>query len=402
MISVLITLLISLSTLQADTTGSPPDTIDAGLLQRHTTYFTLADDGFNGADTLERQISEAVFITLGELHNSRNMARFTETLLRAARPYGFDRFAVETGPWSAEHLERLITEGPDVVSEFYNRYSGTLFGIYPVPFFTGKADLDMLRSADSLGYDLWGIDQEFAYSFRYLIDELARLEGDALTDRQDRLQSKLTSSLWWWERRSKIFSGFDLHCRLQNDERFQEYLDSFASPTEEQQMIREAMRASLEIYCLAESGEWSKSNQKRISYFKDHFDRYYAHTDSSAKVILKMGSYHAGRWKSPLGIYDVGHHLQELAVQRSGESLHLRFLLRWQDGEDKMGQPNWSNSTRFMKMARRDRWALIDARPLRKRIRAGTLTGADFEKREILNYDYIIMMPEDRRVERHY
>ncbi len=402
-----ICLMLLFVSVQTQTTA--PDTLTPALLQEHTLYFDLAEDHFEGAPGLEKEIEEAAFVALGELHNSRMMSRFTETLLRFARPLGYGNFAVETGPWSAEKLEQLIAYGPGTVSAFYDEYSSKLFDIYPVPFFTGKADLDFLSAAHSLGYDLWGVDQEFYYGLSYLIDDLAILGEELLDEQQEADRSKILSRLWWWNRRSKLFSSFDMSCRLQEDEAMRSYLDSFEGVPGPAAVITEAIRRSLEIYCLAESGRWSESNRMRIDYFKENFDRYYRSArqsggDSLPRVILKMGSYHAGRDKSPLDIHDIGHHLQEKA-RAEGEgrsSLHLRFLHRWVDGDDKLGDPNYSLSVHFMQVARRDEWALIDLRPLRQRMASGDLQGNDFEEREIRNYDYLIVMPEDYRVEKHY
>ena len=55
-----------------------------------------------------------------------------------------------------------------------------------------------------------------------------------------------------------------------------------------------------------------------------------------------------------------------------------------------------------MSVGSKDRWALIDVRPLRKKILNKELTGSKFEVREIINYDYIVIMPDDSSVEKHY
>ena len=55
-----------------------------------------------------------------------------------------------------------------------------------------------------------------------------------------------------------------------------------------------------------------------------------------------------------------------------------------------------------MTVGKIDRWAIIDVRPLRRLLNDGTLTANEFETREINNYDVILIMPDDRRVERHF
>jgi len=388
----------------SDTTKSQ-QTLNPDLLAGHTTYFSIGEGKFSNAENFTKLIPTVQFISLGEIHNSRRLSEFTGVLLKHAYDHGFKHLAVEAGPYSAQKLMVLAEQEPAAVTEFYGRYSSKLFDIYPVPFFTGQADLQFLKTAVNLEYDLWGLDQEFSFSDKYLINELARIHP-SLSEKQKKLLNKINRKLWWWYRRDRLFSGFDLNCRIREYRPFVEYMDSFEPGNPKTDQIIEAIKKSLEIYCLAESGEWSKSNRMRIDYFKENFDRNYEmalETDSLPKVIVKMGSYHSGRDKSPLGIYDMGHHLQQLARQNGTKSLHLRFLNRYfEGGEDKMGAENYRLSTNFMAVGQKDRWALIDVRELRTQIKSGRLKASEFETREILNYDFIIIMPQDRRAVKHY
>lgn len=85
------------------------------------------------------------------------------------------------------------------------------------------------------------------------------------------------------------------------------------------------------------------------------------------------------------------------------KSLHLRFLNRYFEGErGVMSEKNWSASTRFITMGERNRWALIDTRELPKQMLEKKLVGSRFDMREILNYDYILIMPEDVRAVKQY
>lgn len=395
-------LLFSLFLFFQSPTAAQPDSIaELGNKQiaQHTTYFNIKDGKFRGADSLQKALGSAHFIALGELHNRTRLGEFTTALLLHLHPVGFRKLVVETGPYSAEKLERLIGSGKDAVIKFYDRYSSKLFGIYPIPFFTGKADLEFLAAADSLDYDLWGMDQEFGYSFKYLMDELANFSGKSLTQEQQELHSDLSSTFFWWNRRSKIFSGFDLYCRLLNNNQLQTYLESFDdSGNPDISLIANAVRKSLEIYCKGDS-------RKRIYYFKENFDRYYRtafEENPDTKIIIKIGSYHAGRQKSPLGLYDIGNHIHRLADSTGRKSVHLRYLNRFHKGRDMLGKEGWKKSTHFMSVGSREEWALVDLRPLRQMISKDFLQGSDYEEREIRNYDFIIIPPEDKMVEKHY
>lgn len=389
-------------------TAAVPDTLDAGELAGQTVYFTLEGNEFRGAAPLLDALDSAHYVVLGELHNRRQLGRLTEALLHRLRPAGFRYLAVETGPHSAEKLEKLISGGREEVSDFYGRYSSKLFGIYPIPFFTGEADLEFLAAADSLGYELWGLDQEFYFAFRYLVDELAELarqNGTPLNDRESRWRRGIKRRLYWWHRRAQLFSGFPMSCRLKEDNRYASYMQRLGERGDpEISGVVEAARKSLEIYCMAEKGQ--ASSPVRVAYFKEQFDRNLEEArraDPDPRVLVKFGSYHAGRHQSPLGLKDLGHHLHHLADSTGRKSVHLRYMDRFtEDGEDLAGRSGSEPYATLRSVGRRDRWALVDLRPLRRRLEEGTLHANTSEVREIRNYDFLLVSPEDRRVNRHY
>ncbi|MCH8558608.1 MAG: hypothetical protein LAT84_12335 [Balneolia bacterium] len=401
-------LLIALLFSQPSPSGDVNDTtrITESLIAEHTVYFDIRNNSFEGADSLLAAMERAHFVTLGELHNRTCLGELSETLLRYLEPHGYNHFAVETGPYSARKLQELIREGKPAVSKFYAQYSSGLFDFVPIPFFKGESDLAMLSAADSLGYELWGLDQEFYFSYAYLIHELALLAGESLTDEQERLQRKLTRRLYWMNRRNQIFSGFQLSCRLQNDEPLRVYLGSFEDADHPDiREIVDAFNATLEIYCLNEQGQGSESNRMRISYFKQKFDRNYDAAlleEQEPKVFLKMGSFHMGRQRSPLNELDMGNHIAELAGRNGQSSVHIYYLNRFFDGKDMKGRSGWEDSERFISAGDRKKWALTDLRPLREQLINGTLRGSTFEMRSIMNYDFIIIPPEDEWVGKHW
>ena len=378
--------------------------INEDLIAEHTTYFDIRDNRIEGADSLLAALEQAHFVALGELHNRVRLGELTESLLHVLASNGFSNFAVETGPYSARKLQQLIQSGKPEVSAFYDEYSSGLFDIVPIPFFKGDSDLRFLSAADSLGFELWGLDQEYQLSYSYLIDELAGLAGETLTHDQERLQRKLTRRLYWMNRRKQTFSGFQLSCRLQNDEPFQAYLHSFDDAVNPDiRQIIDALRATQEIYCLAEKGE--ASEPVRISYFKENFDRNFEialDENPEPKVFLKMGSFHMGRERSPLNLYDIGNHIHQLAESKGQSSVHIYYLNRFFEGKDMTGRSGWEGTERFISAGDRERWALTDLRPLREQLTKGKLRGSDFETRTILNYDFIIIAPEDDWVGKHW
>ncbi|MCH8525495.1 MAG: hypothetical protein LAT52_13170 [Balneolales bacterium] len=378
------------------------------LIAQHTVYFDIHVGAFIGADSLIASLEQAHFVALGELHNRTRLGELTEALLHTLEPYGFNHFAVETGPYSARKLQKLIRAGKPEVSAFYATYSSRLYDIMPIPFFKGQTDLHFLSAADSLSYELWGLDQEFYFSYAYLIDELASLAGESITRNQLRLHRKLTRKISRLDRRNQFrelfISSFHRSCRLKNDADFQAYLQSFASSDDPDiQQISDALQKTMEIYCMAEKGHTSEP--VRINYFKENFNRHFEaslQAIQEPKVFLKMGSFHMGRQRSPLNLYDIGNHIHQLAESKGQSSVHIYYLNRFFEGKDMKGQRGWESSERFLSVGNREKWALTDLRPLREQLLNGTLHGTDWEVRVIQNYDFIIIAPEDDWVKRHW
>jgi hypothetical protein len=390
--------------LSGDSLSHEKEKINESLISEHVTYFDIHDLRFENAEPLTQVLDSAHFVALGELHNRTRLGELTQAMLLYFEPLGYNSFALETGPYSADKLKKLIQIGEQSVTGFYDSYSSNLFDIYPIPFFTGETDLGVLKTADSLEYDFWGIDQEFAFSYSYLIDELISLSGEKVTAKQVSLGEELNSKLFWWNRRSVVFSSFNMNCLLKEDPDLNRYLNSFEKSSDaEIHRIIKAFRATLEIYCMAEQGKGS--SRVRINYFKHNFDENYRSAlknKDEVKVFLKIGSFHAGRHKSPLGIYDIGNFIHNLADSLSQQSVHIRYLNRFYKGEDMYGREGWESSGNFISFGRKDKWTLIDLRPLRSAIEDGRVEGSPFEEREIRNYDFIVVPPEDKFVSTHY
>lgn len=382
--------------------------ITEALIAEHTTYFNIDDGTIIGADSLLAALEQAHFVALGELHNRIRLGELTTSLLRFLEPHGFNHFAIETGQYSAKKLQELIQAGREEVSAFYSEYSSGIFDIIPIPFFKGETDVDFLEAAHDLGYELWGLDQEFYFSFAYLIDDLLYLGGDAITEEQRTLHRKLKRRVNRLDRRNQFrelfITSFHRSCRLKNDANLQAYLDSFAHfENPDIQQISDALQKTMMIYCMSDQGQ--ASEPVRIDYFKENFDRNFEaalEANPDPKVFLKMGSFHMGRHRSPLNLYDIGNHASQLAESRNQSTVHIYYLNRFFEGRDVKGLSGWESSENFVSLGDKEKWALIDLRPIREQLYKKTLTGNSFEIQTIHNYDFIIIAPEDDWVNKHW
>lgn len=372
------------------------------FISKHTTYFDIENNQFSNAEILINALDNAQFVALGELHNREKLGELTSALLFRLKKNGFKNFALETGPYSAKKLQRLIGQDKSKLKEFYSDYSSKLFNIYPIPFHTGTSDLEFLEVAHSLDYDFWGLDQEFYFGFQFLLDELKTFHKPSFSSEEEKKYKKIIRKIKRWNKRSRIFKKFDLACRLQNDTDLQTYLTIFQDSQDVNiQNIIAGIETSLHIYCLSEQGKGG--NKERIAYFKENFDKIIKHSNGKTpKVFVKMGSQHLGRQKSSLGFKDIGNHLIKTADSLGKSSLHIRYMNRFYKGKDNLNNKAWKSAYNFIAAGKKNQWTLIDLRPIRQMLIDKSLSVTNYELLEIANYDFIVIPPADDWARKHY
>jgi hypothetical protein len=62
-------------------------------------------------------------------------------------------------------------------------------------------------------------------------------------------------------------------------------------------------------------------------YFPEFYEKNEKTKDIRPKVLIEMGAMHAMRGKTPLGIYDIGETVSNLAIQNGSENLNLFSFL---------------------------------------------------------------------------
>ena len=120
--------------------------LDSAAFAAHSYSFTIDNKGGlqgEGANMLDKVISQSQFLLLGEYHGSARLGEFTEALFPVLQQSSFTYFAIETGPAAAEILtglsqKPLLTEHR--LDSFYSKYYLAECDDIPVPFFEGKED----------------------------------------------------------------------------------------------------------------------------------------------------------------------------------------------------------------------------------------------------------------------
>ncbi len=72
-----------------------------------------------------------------------------------------------------------------------------------------------------------------------------------------------------------------------------------------------------------------ENNATRVELIKRNFLRQLQGPDGQLperRALIKMGSVHAGRGRTPMHVYDIGNFAAELAFAQGGESFHVLVL----------------------------------------------------------------------------
>jgi hypothetical protein len=122
-----------------------------------------------------------------------------------------------------------------------------------------------------------------------------------------------------------------------------------------------------------------------------------------------MGSVHTGRGFSPLSLFEIGNTLSELASFHGNRSLHIEFGSRYfiENGKESDALADDKGFLyryrAFLQMAKKDKWTVIDLRPLRNTVFYQRKFDLDPIILEIFkNHDLYVMPPTDRDITPNY
>ncbi|MDX1627208.1 MAG: hypothetical protein R3345_00840 [Fulvivirga sp.] len=349
------------------------------------------------------EAQKAQFIGLAELHRSEQLSFFTIALLDLLDKVGYDHLAMEIGPYAAKYL-RQLSHNPKNIQENIARinkiYGNRLFGsMVPIIFVDREEDALFLKKAAEEGYQLWGLDQEFAYSFEMHLDSIYAYHNhpdEALEDEYRDLKKMIHKK----SKKSAFRRKYSHYCKLYEHERLKQFFENISDIPHAKKHINH-FYASLDIYCKNVRGE--NSNQQRADYMKSNFSDYYQNArEDTPKVLVKLGSVHLTRGESPFGVDDMGQYLRKKAEANNTGFLTIRHLRRYKNGRDYVGKKGWKEVSNFMKAGEKKRWTLIDLRPIRAKLKAGELQVTKREKYEIYSYDLLLIPPNDHKARKNF
>lgn len=368
----------------------------------------LAGEGFQ---YLMQEAASSSFFLVGEHHGIAEIAVFTAALFRQLKPQGYKYFAGETGPHTAQLLQQMAAE------EQWQQNFTALFQQHPwsIPFFNlreeGKILREVLADASAEEPLIWGLDQEFAASFRMFFDHL---EKNAQTE-----ESRAVAKSYYdlaeksFQESSESKNPGKAFLSIVQTKDFTTLKTAFQNEPEHLSLIEE-LEKSVHIYQLWFKGQGFQSNMDRAALMKKHFMTYYQNaqkSDPSAKVMIKLGANHTYRGANPLHVYDIGNFISELANQQQSKSFHLYVMghkgtsnaytpFSQSEADKKMPYDHLKDRgkidyTPLLQATSQQAWSLIDLRPLQEKIWAKSIKNIHPGLEKLIwSYDAILLIPE--------
>ena len=360
-----------------------------------------------GADWITRESANAQFVLIGEDHGMAQPPQIAAALWNAPAGAAFRQLVVETGPNAAAAMEQALREAPEGLAKLNARYPTA------IPYFTWREDGDLAATAiaSQPNDTLCGVDQEFILSGRPLFRRLSTMAPDASAAKLARRFATRDDALYA-EMVGQRNPDAALLTRLEPRE-FDALRQAFAGRDDAQALISD-IAASAEIYRL-QSSDPVRSNTLRSALMKRNFMRCLSRVQadgSTSRVLFRMGAFHVGRGRNPLGLFDLGNLASELAQSRGSTSLHLLVIAaggrvnRWfpfapddaakhaaYNAAEELGAVGARPLLEAADATASTSWLLFPLRPLRTQP-ALRRSGGELFDHLVFGYDAVIVVPE--------
>ena len=376
-------------------------------------HFTINNDQLQGegAETLKKYIAASQFFVFGEYHGSAQLTTLCRVLLPELKAQGYENFAVEVGPQAAKKLKELSDKPSDSQKNLYDfntKYYIEEDEDIPIPFFNTVEDAQLLTKSQELGFDLWGLDQEYFSGMFFLYDELLALSSqDASVQQLKTLSDTITWKLYMRDINESRFPFFQ---NLLENDTINNFFEKAIIINPDCAPIVEDLKISWDIYKRHQQRSLS-SHLTRINYMRSNLLKHLEKENPDTKVFIKMGGLHTGKGRQ-LNAYDVGHLTEELARKNGTISTNITCDNRYyeEDGEIKdYWTDRWDKTIpfNFPIFGQKDQWTIIDLKAMKKAIEAGQLAlPKDYTfhliKTKLDNYDLMLLPPVDKDASPNY
>ena len=313
---------------------------------------------------------------IGEYHGSKRISEFTNAIIPILDKQNYKAMALEVGPTIGRILNNFNSDVAADIKSIHNKYLTKESDGYvntSFPFFDAKEDAQFLQTAKDKSWTIFGIDQEYYDSYIMLSDKMYSNLSKKIQIANVELYKKTKAKL-------KAFYDDDIndvenfHAALSKSELYKIFIQKMATEPINIEII-EAMTKSSEIYLLNHQKQWFENNATRITYMKSRLNKGLSNLNfniADDKLLIKMGGYHLSKGFSPLGLYEVGNTLNEIAEYHGNIALNIGFITRFHM-EDNVIKDNYESENKYYKnlkdllqMGKKDEWIVIDLRRLIK------------------------------------
>lgn len=356
-----------------------------------------------GAKLIGAELGLHQFVLVGEQHGIAEVGEFCEGLFNQGKNHGFSHFAIETDPWVAAKLEECVSESKASLLAFTSQFPFT------IPFYDNESDFSFLHGIldgnDSRPPRIWGLDQAFMTTSRFLLNEMQlaaksneaqELAANHLNNAHEAFQTAMgkqdPSAVYMTRMTSDDFQALESVFKKENNKSALSILNG--------------LRESQKIYNHWFNGRYYQNNRVRSGLMKSQFMDYFLAAEKELgkrpKVMFKFGSNHAIRGLTSVNIYDLGNMVSELAESNDERSLHIRFVgIKGASYNMLIGNQTFNSTKdiepRILKAMgdhiNGEKWVMIDMRPLRD-IRMKN--ESDGFKSKVFGWDLLIYVPVAR------
>ncbi len=391
-------------------------TVDILKPLSHTFIIEKGELKGSGISFLTKRLSKAQFTLLGEYHGSKNISEFTEAIIPHLDELGYHHLVLEVGPNTGAYLNTLPSDKQTVVTDLKNLNTKYFFQVgdmenTPIPFFDKEEDAAFLGEAKERGWNIIGIDQEFVDGFLMQLDWMYANLGTEQQRQHSAQYSAVKDSIhrmYQDEHTKKISFTYS----IKKSKFIQNYLKLMKNEQKNLPLV-DAFEKSSEIYYLYATRKWYDNNRTRILYMKErlrlgleaeNFDI------SKDKLLVKMGSYHTSKGFSPLGFYEVGNTLNEIAEFYGNEAVSIGFMNRFEMTENgledalDLGYRYYDNHRNFYALGSKNDWVVIDLQPLREGYyyHPQKYKLNKYEEKMIQRFDILIITPTEYQSTNNY
>ncbi|MEM9821298.1 MAG: hypothetical protein AAF985_09510 [Bacteroidota bacterium] len=408
------TIILLLSTLLFASQGIAQDSLLIEKIISNCYPLQLSSEGQlsgKGFDLLDRAAEQSPFFLIGEAHGVAEIPLFTAALFDAFKKHGYRYFATETGPYTARFLEDLSRQ------KDWAEQLETFFQIYPwsIPFYSWQEEGEILETVMENSTEeirlLWGLDQEFAASFRMHFNDLQKR---AKTSESKAMATKYyDQAMLAFKTSSESRNPSDAFMAQIKKDDFEVLKQAFTGQEDGLDLLRE-LEESIHIYQLWFQRKGYTSNALRAEMMKQHFWQYYRKAKANGgdpKVMFKLGANHTYRGANALNVFDIGNFVSELASQMNKKSFHLYILSKRgtvnahtpfsaseADKQKPYNAPDYFSEmdvSSLLVASPDTTWSVVNLLPIRKALFNRSLKDVDPGLAKLIwSYDAILVIPE--------